>query len=80
MCAFAVDKDMFIRNFGHRFEDYFTVEARHIQECVEDGLIEDNKDRITVTEFGKLFIRNVCMGFDHYLRQKDGHKRFSRTV
>ena len=80
MCGFAISKILFAQIFRYKFEDYFSVEAKHIQECIEDGLIEDDGENIIVTELGKLFIRNVCMGFDHYLRQKDGHKRFSRTV
>ncbi len=80
MCRFVIDKDEFFKVFGHEFEDYFIDEAEHIKECVEDGLIQENNDCLTVTELGKLFIRNVCMGFDWYLRQKNGHKRFSRTI
>ena len=80
MCRFVIDKNEFFKVFGHPFEDYFIDEVQHIKECVEDGLIREDNDRLTVTDLGKLFIRNVCMGFDWYLRQKHGHKRFSRTV
>lgn len=80
MCRFKVDKQLFLETFAYEFEDYFTEEAAHIHDCVEDGLIIEDEGIIQVTDLGKIFIRNVCMGFDHYLRQKNGHQRFSRTV
>jgi len=61
----------FIRILGWRF--------KKVHEAIKyDFLLEE--EAIKVTELGKIFIRNVCMGFDYYLRQKDAHKRFSRTV
>jgi len=80
MCRFLVDKQQFFDTFRFQFEDYFMEEAKHIHDCIEDGLINENLQHIKVTDLGKIFIRNVCMGFDHYLRQKNGHQRFSRTV
>jgi oxygen-independent coproporphyrinogen III oxidase len=80
MCQFQVDKKLFFGKFGFEFEDYFLEEGQHIHDCIEDGLINVNSQRIQVTDLGKIFIRNVCMGFDYYLRQKDGYQRFSRTV
>ena len=80
MCQFHVDKRKFFDKFGFEFEDYFFEEAKHIHNCIEDGLIDEDSKKIQVTDLGKIFIRNVCMGFDYYLRQKNGHQRFSRTV
>jgi oxygen-independent coproporphyrinogen III oxidase len=80
MCQFQVDKQQFFDTFGYEFEDYFAEEAKHIHDCIEDGLITENSRQVLVTDLGKIFIRNVCMGFDLYLRQKNGHQRFSRTV
>ena len=80
MCQFQVDKTDFQRNFGENFDKYFKDEQGHIHRCCEDGLISFKPDKILVTDLGKLFIRNICMGFDWYLRQKGAHKQFSRTV
>jgi oxygen-independent coproporphyrinogen III oxidase len=80
MCSFRLDKREFAGQMGVSFDKYFTLEADHLQQCEEDGLITRTGDTIMVTELGKIFIRNVCMGFDAYLRKKAGHKRFSRTV
>jgi oxygen-independent coproporphyrinogen-3 oxidase len=80
MCQFQVDKQVFFDTFGYEFEDYFQEEGEHIRHCIEDALINEDSRQIRVTDLGKIFIRNVCMGFDLYLRQKNGHQRFSRTV
>ena len=80
MCQFQVDKHLFFDTFGYEFEDYFLEEAEHFHDCIEDDLIVDNSQCVQVTDLGKIFIRNVCMGFDRYLKAKNGHQRFSRTV
>ena len=80
MCQFEINKKIFFSQFKIDFDQYFKAESVHLLNCIEDGLVTQTADEIAVTELGKIFIRNVCMGFDWYLRQKDGHKRFSRTV
>jgi len=80
MCQFVIDKQTFFEKFGFAFEDYFAEEAGHIRDCMADGLLHENSQKIQVTDLGKIFIRNVCMGFDIYLRGANGQKRFSRTV
>lgn len=80
MCQFKADKNAFAQQFGKKFDEYFRDEAAHLNQCVSDGLIAVDGNVICATELGKIFIRNVCMGFDWYLRQADGHKRFSKTI
>ena len=80
MCRFQVDKQLFFDKFGLEFEDYFLEEGKHIHDCIEDGLIDENSEQIQATDLGKILIRNVCMGFDRYLKAKNGYQRFSRTV
>lgn len=80
MCKFEANKEEFFTKFGFEFEKYFADESQHIRDCIEDGLIMEDSQGIKVTDLGKIFVRNICMGFDWYLRQKDGHRRFSRTV
>ena len=44
-------------------------------------LLEIHPDRLEVVGEGRLFVRNVCMTFDRYLRSKsDDRPLFSRTV
>ncbi len=80
MCRFKIDKVGFQKKFGVKFDEYFSFEKSHIAKCAEEGLIAVGADLIEVSDFGKLFIRNVAMGFDWYLRQPKGHKQFSRTI
>ena len=80
MCHFSVNKDDASKQFSINFDEYFAKEQQHIAQCIDDGLLKAQGQQLTVTDLGKIFIRNICMGFDWYLRQKDAHRRFSRTV
>ena len=65
------------RNF---FFSFLSLPIERLRQCAEDGLVNEDGNKITVTDLGKIFIRNVCMVFDRYLKEKDGQNRFSRTV
>ncbi|HLD69566.1 MAG TPA: oxygen-independent coproporphyrinogen III oxidase [Candidatus Omnitrophota bacterium] len=80
MCQFEIDKEEFRKTFELEFDEYFKEEEDHLSRCREDGLVVLLQEKIKVTDLGKIFIRNVCMGFDWYLRQTNAHRRFSRTV
>ena len=70
------------RLFGISFADYFSVELAELAEGPEkDGFVILCSDTIEVTPLGQLFLRNVCMIFDRYLREKPRTgPTFSRTV
>lgn len=52
-----------------------------LEEMRRDGLVEVNCSRVSVTEAGKPFVRNVCMALDARLaRQAPQTQIFSRTV
>ena len=80
MCHFELNKKQFSEQFNVSFDEYFKAEEQHIKNCVNDGLLEEKDGIISVTELGKLFVRNICMGFDVYLKQKSGEQRYSRTI
>lgn len=80
MCQFELDKNEFNKKFHTDFDVYFEDEQAHIERCVTDGLLQKDEARLLVTDLGKIFVRNICMGFDWYLKQEKGHKRFSKTV
>jgi len=80
MCQFQINKQTFQEQFHVEFDDYFSQEQEHIHQCVDDQLVHIENEIIQVTELGKIFIRNVCMGFDFYLKQKDSPMRFSKTI
>lgn len=57
---------------------YFQEELKELDGLIEDGLIELDQEGITVTERGRLLLRNICMPFDAYLDRSK--RRYSRTI
>lgn len=51
-----------------------------LEPLVLDGLAFSTKTGLTVTDLGRLFIRNICMCFDQYLSQQPTKNMFSKTV
>lgn len=80
MCHFCVKKKYFKNLFQTEFDEYFEEEQTHLKQCEKDGLLNLSSSEILVTELGKIFIRNVCMGFDAYLKTSNKPATFSRTI
>ena len=55
---------------------------RAMQPLADDGLVEITGEEIRATPVGRVFIRNIAMLFDRYLReqQMDSKPLFSRTL
>ena len=52
-----------------------------LREPEADGLVVLGQDRLSVTEKGRMFVRNICMAFDLRLHNKAPETRlFSMTV
>jgi oxygen-independent coproporphyrinogen-3 oxidase len=79
ICHFSLDYPKIEHDHGIRFADYFAPELRDLQSMQQDGLLSLNVDSIRVLPAGKLLIRNICMVFDRYLRQKQ-EQRFSKVI
>lgn len=83
MCNGVIPVPRIEAEFGIAFADYFAEDLALLQEHVESGLVTVGDDRIEATPLGNVFVRNLAMCFDRYLRdtQDDESKpRFSRTV
>jgi oxygen-independent coproporphyrinogen-3 oxidase len=84
MCNFHLDCREIEERFEIEFERYFAVELAELNASdgpVEHGFLSVEPDRLEVAGNGHLFIRNICMIFDRYLRAKrDDKPVFSRTV
>ena len=54
----------------------------HLKQLEKDGLIELGNQRVTVTEQGHNFLRNICTAFDLHLQRhtKDGKNMFSHAI
>jgi len=85
MCNAHLDMGDVERRFGIAFSRYFEHELAELTKDdspATDGLVQVNDRSIDVTPAGRLFIRNVCMVFDRYLRARTATAQpvFSRTV
>jgi oxygen-independent coproporphyrinogen III oxidase len=79
MCDLGLDYAAMSRSLELDFPDYFARELASLDDLEADGLIERHQGGLTVTDVGRLFIRNLAMRFDAYLAQEK-EKRYSKTV
>ncbi len=77
MCRFELDKRVFLRRFGERFEDHFAKERSALDSLIEDRLLEETEDRLIATPLGRLFARLIATPFDQYFKAEG---QFSRAV
>jgi oxygen-independent coproporphyrinogen-3 oxidase len=85
MCNGYLDVADVERRFGIVFPEYFEAELSELTAAESpraDGLIVVSGDALEVTALGSLFVRNICMVFDRYLRGRTSGSNpvFSRTV
>ncbi|MGH9717607.1 MAG: oxygen-independent coproporphyrinogen III oxidase [Candidatus Acidiferrales bacterium] len=82
LCHTVIPKDEIERDFGISFDEYFCEEMERLKESHAAGLVVLESGEIRVTPLGRIFIRNVAMIFDRYLReqQMDQKPLFSKTL
>ena len=82
MCNFHLDIRALERQYQLDFASYFADSLSRLDEGPgANGFVTRTPDAITVTDSGRLFVRNVCMEFDAYLPGRETQKPiFSRTV
>ena len=67
--------------FGIDFHGYFKEDLDKLKPMEADALLEIHGDGITISETGKLLVRNIAMAFDAYMKKHEGNKKsFSKTV
>ena len=79
ICHFTLNFGAVERAFGVRVVDYFARELDELATMQRDGLVEIDAASIQVKPAGKLLIRNICMVFDRYLREREG-QRYSKVI
>jgi oxygen-independent coproporphyrinogen-3 oxidase len=79
ICHFHLDKRAVSLKYGIDFDTYFDTELNDLEGMQSDGLLALSAGSINVQPVGKLLIRNICMTFDRYLREKQG-QRFSKVI
>jgi len=80
ICHFKLDKDDIAQQFKVDFDQYFAQEIEMLAPFEEDGLVEITKQAITVSNKGRLLIRNICMVFDAYLNELQTLNSFSKVI
>ncbi|MBV7300697.1 oxygen-independent coproporphyrinogen III oxidase [Enterovibrio paralichthyis] len=80
ICNFTLDKRVIEREFGVEFDQHFKEDLQLLQCFIDDELVEVTADTIEVTLKGRLLIRNICMCFDTYLRDRARQQQFSRVI
>ncbi len=82
MCDLELDTAAFGREWGIDFDHHFADAMADLPPLAADGLVRLEPGRIVVTELGRLFLRNIAMCFDAYLRRaaQDQQPRYSRTA
>lgn len=81
MCDLELDFAAFGREWGIDFADYFADALTDLRPLAEDGLVTLAQERIDVTSVGRMFLRNIGMCFDRYLKHAPSEQpRYSKTV
>lgn len=79
MCDLGLDYAAMSQKLGVSFADYFAKELASLADLEADGLVQRTGTGVTVTDEGRLLIRNIAMRFDAYLAQEK-EKRYSKTI
>ena len=81
MCDLELDIPAFESAWGVSFAEHFAESLKELEPLAADGFVRVGSDRITVTDLGRLFLRNIAMCFDAYLKQVPAEQmRYSRTA
>jgi len=79
MCDLSLDYTAMSHKWGIDFTAHFADSIAQLDSFAQDGLILQEGDGFTVSEKGRLFVRNLAMCFDAYLGANEA-QRYSKTV
>ncbi len=81
MCDLELDYADFAAAWQVDFQTHFADGLARLPELAADGLITLTERGFRVTNLGRIFLRNIAMCFDAYLRQaSEAQPRYSRTA
>ncbi len=80
ICNFQLDFSKVGEKWNISFSDYFASELKQLKSMQDDELINISGSMLTVMPKGRFLIRNICMIFDAYLKQKDDGQRYSKVI
>jgi oxygen-independent coproporphyrinogen-3 oxidase len=80
LCHCVLHKKEIESEFHIKFDEYFADELVRLEPLRNDGLVALSADTISVTQLGRIFIRNAGMVFDKYLQKPKSKPVFSKTL
>lgn len=80
MCQATINYDEFEQNTELNFKDTFSSELKVLQPMEGDGLVLLLNDQLQITDKGRLFVRNIAMVFDEYLKKRNPKQIYSKSV
>ncbi|MFN3593101.1 MAG: oxygen-independent coproporphyrinogen III oxidase [Thiobacillaceae bacterium] len=81
MCDLELDYADFANTWQVDFQTHFADGLAELPDLAADGLITLTDQGFRVTDLGRIFLRNIAMCFDAYLRQAgEAQPRYSRTA
>jgi len=80
LCHCVLHKREIESEFDLRFDEYFADEMLRLESLQKDGLVNLSPELVSVTQLGRIFIRNVGMVFDRYLQKPKTKPLFSKTL
>ncbi len=80
ICHFELDMVKMEQQLGIQFEDYFAEDLKLLQTFIDDKLVNIENRQISISPTGRLLIRNICICFDVYFREKARQQQFSRVI
>jgi len=80
LCQTVLDKASFAAKYHVDVDVYFADAIEQLRPMVDDGLVVLTDEAITVTPIGRVFLRNIAMAFDAYLKPDADRPMYSRTV
>jgi oxygen-independent coproporphyrinogen-3 oxidase len=80
MCHFELSKETFNTAWQIDFDQYFATELKELADYEKEGLLVLSPKSVNVTPKGRMLIRNICMIFDKYLREKQERAHYSKVI
>ena len=79
LCHLTVNFDDLDTLFAIDSRSYLSRSVKQLSEMEKDGLVTVTSEAISVTNAGRLMVRQVCMAFDAY-RDENETRRFSKAI
>lgn len=80
MCKGAINYSKFLEITGVDIPEKYPSELDLLTEFEIDGLLIQSPNGFHITETGRLFLRNIAMVFDEYLKKSRVKAAYSKTV